>query len=120
MTLKKQSLGRRGEELARNFLEEIGYHILEKNYRTRIGEIDLISRDGNTLVFVEVKTRSSKQYGHPFEALTRKKCAQIARVALHYLNQHGLHDQPARFDVVGVMMGEKPKIEIVKNAFEVG
>ena len=120
MTKKRLTLGRKGEELARGFLEKKGVVILEQNFRTRSGEIDLIGREGKTLVFVEVKTRSSRQYGHPLEAVTARKRAQLTRVALEYLSRNALYDQPARFDVVSVLAEEgKPEVEVVRNAFEV-
>jgi len=119
MTQKRQTLGRKGEELARRFLEKNGFVVLEQNYRTRSGEIDLIVWDGETLVFVEVKTRSSRQYGHPFEAVTARKRAQLTKVAQEYLSRNSLYDQPARFDVVSVLANGKPVIELVRNAFEV-
>ena len=119
MTQKRQTLGRKGEELARRFLEKKGFVILEQNYRTRSGEIDLIAQEGKTLVFVEVKTRSSRRYGHPFEAVTARKRAQLTKVALEYLSRNSLYDQPARFDVVSVLADGKPEIEVVRNAFDV-
>jgi putative endonuclease len=118
MTRHRQSLGREGEEIARKYLEKRGYKIVGANYRTRYGEIDLIARDGATLVFIEVKTRTHEKFGAPHEALTPRKCHNIGRVALDYLLRHGGPEQAARFDVVSVRPGEAVEVELVQNAFE--
>jgi putative endonuclease len=118
MSLQRQSIGKEGEEIARRYLEKHGYRIVTANYRTRHGEIDLIARDGATLVFIEVKTRTQQRFGSPFDALTARKCMNMAKVALHYLINHGGIEQPARFDVVSVRPGEKAEVEIVQNAFD--
>ncbi len=118
MSRQRQALGKRGEELARDFLSRQGYTILERNFRTRSGEIDIIARQGTTLVFIEVKTRSDNRFGSPFEAVTERKRRAITRVALEYLVSHGGPDRLCRFDVVAVYPGESPKVEIVRNAFE--
>ncbi len=91
-----------------------------RNYRTKLGEIDIIAEEKGTLVFVEVKTRRGHQCGHPFEAVTPAKCRQISRVALEYLAETGREGQSARFDVVAISFsGEAvPVIELVKNAFD--
>jgi putative endonuclease len=119
MTRKRQSLGRRGEDLACRFLEEKGYHIIARNYRTRTGEVDIIARDGAALVFVEVKTRGSKRFGHPFEAVTFRKRQQLTRVALEYISRNAHYDQEARFDVVGIITEGGDKIELIRNAFDI-
>lgn len=118
MSQQRQRTGKRGEEIARAYLEKRGYKIVTANYRTKYGEIDLIARDGATLVFIEVKTRTQKKFGSPFDALTAGKCMNISRVALHYLLTHGGTEQPARFDVVAVCPGEDVEVEIVHNAFD--
>ena len=118
MSRQRQSIGKEGEEIARKYLEKRGYKIITANYRTRHGEIDLIARDGATLVFIEVKTRTQQRFGSPFDALTARKCMNISKVALQYLITHGGMEQPARFDVVSVRPGEKPEVEIVQNAFD--
>ena len=112
-------LGRRGEELAVGYLNRLGYRILEQNFRTRRGEIDIIAEDGDTLVFIEVKTRKGASHGSPFESVTLAKQQRIARVAEEYLQQHALHERPARFDVIAVLAaGAAPQIELIKNAFD--
>ncbi len=118
MTYQRQHLGKKGEKIARLFLEKQGYKIIVVNFRTKSGEIDLIAKDGETLVFVEVKTRSSGQFGSPLDAMTFHKCRQISKVALEYLLKNGDVDQPARFDVVAVRPGAAKEVELVTNAFE--
>ncbi len=111
-------IGRTGEDLAVCYLENLGYTIVERNYRKRIGEIDIIARDGECLVFIEVKTRRSSRFGSPFDAVDFRKQQQISRVALAYMTQHRCGDVPVRFDVIGVHLEKSPKIELIKNAFE--
>ncbi|HDH06133.1 MAG TPA: YraN family protein [Nitrospirae bacterium] len=112
-------LGQRGEGLAVEFLKKKGYKIIKQNYKTRIGEIDIIADDGGTLVFVEVKTRESIAYGMPFEAVTRYKKRKIANVALLYLKKIK-EVPPCRFDVVSIYYDNgSPEFELIKDAFEV-
>ena len=113
-------VGRQGEVLACQYLARHGYRVLVKNYRTKLGEVDIIAEERGTLVFVEVKSRRGHQCGHPFEAVTPAKCRQISKVALEYLAETGREGHPARFDVVAISFaGEAaPVIELVKNAFE--
>jgi len=117
---KRISLGKAGEALAAEHLRQSGYTILARNYRSHSGEIDIIARQGQTLVFAEVKTRKSATFGSPAAAVTVKKQAQISRVAQDYLARENLFDRPARFDVIAVLApdGKKPHIEIITNAFE--
>ncbi len=112
-------LGEKGEELAVRFLKKKGYKIIKQNYKTRIGEIDIIARDGNALVFIEVKTRESIEYGLPFEAINSAKKRKIANVALLYLKR--LKEiPPCRFDVVSIYYKQdNPEFELIKDAFEV-
>ncbi|HHM23488.1 MAG TPA: YraN family protein [Bacteroidetes bacterium] len=118
MTDYRQKLGRKGEELAAEFLQRQGYRILERNYRRYRGEIDLIARDGNCLVFVEVKTVRGQRFGHPILKVDRRKREQLGRIALAYFQEHELFDQESRFDVVTVQfLGGEPVIEHWKNAF---
>ncbi|MEP6811016.1 MAG: YraN family protein [Chthoniobacterales bacterium] len=111
--------GARGEKLARRFLRRKGYKILYRNFRGRSGgEIDIVCRDGDTLVFVEVKTRGSEDFGRPFETIRPEQRNRISRGALAWLR---LLDNPEilfRFDVVEVIMSEKsPRLELIQNAF---
>jgi len=112
-------LGEKGEELAVRFLKKQGYKIIKQNYKTRIGEIDIIAMDGNALVFIEVKTRESIEYGLPFEAVNSAKKRKIRNVALLYLKR--LKEiPPCRFDVVSIYYKQdNPEFELIKDAFEV-
>ncbi len=116
----EKSLGRRGEDAAARYLKRRGYKIVGHRVRLPSGELDLVAFDGQTVVFVEVKTRRSDQHGHPSDAVTPAKQRRLTRLAVSFLKRHGLLDHPARFDVVSVTWppGEKPRIEHFKNAFE--
>jgi len=119
MTGERIALGRMGEELASRRLQKLGYEILETNYRCSLGEIDLVARDGDVLVFVEIKTRRNRALGEAKEAVHKRKQGQLSRAALAYLKSRKLWGAKARFDVVAVNVGEgKEKIEIIRNAFE--
>jgi putative endonuclease len=118
MTFARLTLGQRGEELAVAYLQSRGYILLETNYRTGLGEIDCIFQDGDELVFVEVKTRSSTTFGDPLEAVGYRKWQQITRVVEQYLGKHNKFDCPVRLDVVGIILGSPPEINHIKNAFE--
>ena len=112
--------GAMGEKLACRFLRRQGYKILYRNFRGRTGgEIDIVCRDGDTLVFVEVKTSSSEDFGRPFEAVHRDQQKRISRGALAWLRMLDNPDILFRFDVVEVVMreGEEARIELVRNAF---
>ena len=119
MTQERLSLGKKGEELAITQLKTLKYKILERNYKCPLGEIDIIARDKNTLVFIEVKTRATRDFGGPAAAVDLRKQRQLSRVALTYLNEKKLFDIPARFDVVAVeFIPLSPRIEVIRNAFE--
>lgn len=119
MQNKRQQFGKKGESLAAWYLKKNGYKIIEQNYRTPLGEIDIIAKEKKTIVFVEVKSRRSIRYGNPKWAVTPKKQRKISMVALQYLKSTRQMDAKARFDVVAVMSNrDQPQIEIVKNAFE--
>lgn len=113
--INKRQLGSRYEERAAACLEGRGWRVLERNYRCKQGEIDLICRDGRSLVFVEVKYRSGRGFGAPAEAVDRKKQLRIKNAALYYLYSHRLaEDTPCRFDVVSIL-GEQ--MELIQDAF---
>jgi putative endonuclease len=119
MLNRKQQYGQQSESVAAAALKRKGYKIIERNYRTRTGEIDIIAKDGDVIVFVEVKARQSTRYGNPKQAVTRLKQQKIAKAALTYLKATGQLDQRARFDVVAIQPAENgPAVEIVKNAFQ--
>ena len=116
---RRQQFGEAGEALAARLLSKRGYKILETNHRNPLGEIDLIARDGDTLVFVEVKTRQSLHFGNPKWAVTPRKQRKLSMVALYYLKTTGQSQSKARFDVVAIhSAGPRPEIELVRNAFE--
>lgn len=119
MKTKRQKFGEQGEALAARHLKKAGYKIIETNYRTRLGEIDIIAKDKDTIVFVEVKTRTSVHFGSPKWAVTPQKQKKISMVALYYLKATDQSTARARFDVVAVISNrDKPQVEIIKNAFE--
>ncbi|MFN0116842.1 MAG: YraN family protein [Elusimicrobiota bacterium] len=98
----RQRLGKEGETKALEFLENKGFKLIEKNYRCREGEVDLICQDKNTIVFVEVKNRTSETYGLPQEAVTLNKKRKMIKAALTFLQEKNMWDQSVRFDVVSV------------------
>lgn len=119
MKTNTYQLGRKNEALAVRFLKRQGYRILEQNYRTPRGEIDIIARCDHAIIFVEVKSRRSDRYGTAKHAVTRPKQTRISKAALAWLKSHGKLSDRARFDVVTIDYAEKgPHIELIKNAFE--
>ncbi len=113
-------LGRHCEDEAVRFLKRNGYKILERNYRSCFGEIDAIARDGDSLVFVEIKSRSSPLFGPPQLRVTKKKRENIIRTALSYLKMHSMIDAECRIDVVSVSLDkQKDRIELIRDAFSV-
>ena len=104
-------LGRRGEQLAVDHLEARGMAVLERNWRCRLGEIDIIARDGGDLVFIEVKTRSNSDYGHPFEAITPVKLARLRRLAIAWCESSESSAARIRIDAVAVLVpAESPAL----------
>jgi putative endonuclease len=115
-----KALGTKGEDLAVRFLQKKGYRIVKRNYKTPVGEIDIIARDGDTIVFIEVKTRTDISFGYPFEAVNKRKRQKLKNLALLYLKRQG-KESPVRFDVLSIfcMDDGKKDIEHIKDAFEV-
>jgi putative endonuclease len=115
-----KALGNKGEEIAAKYLKKKGYKILKRNYAAPSGEIDIVARDGGTVVFVEVKARTDDRFGLPAEAVGSKKQQKLRSVALHYLQK--LRKQPpARFDIVSVYVKDGgEEIEHIRDAFETG
>ncbi len=114
------TLGARGERTAERFLLRCGCAIVHRGYRDNLGEIDLIAIHDRTVVFVEVKTRTSDYAGNPFDAVDEKKQEKICRTALSYLKRYQLTDCRVRFDVVSIVWpatGKSPQIEHFRNAF---
>jgi putative endonuclease len=116
---KRQFLGQTGEDIACKELERRGYAILARRYRSRFGEIDMVARCDEVIVFVEVKARAGDDFGGGAAAVTPWKQRRIAQMAVDYLSRHNLHDQPCRFDVVTVdMKDDGPEIVVYANAFD--
>lgn len=114
------SLGARGEAMACNFLVKKGYQIVEKNYRCRLGEMDVIAKKGNRLSFIEIKSRSGHQFGEPQDAVDARKQAKLMKIASWYLKEKKLGDTPVSFDVIAVMWKKSdiPEIRLIEHAFE--
>ncbi len=120
MTMQRQALGKTGEDLAVEELERRGYAILARRYRTRHGEIDIVARDGETTVFVEVKVRATAECGTAAEAVTPEKQRRLASMAVDFLARNRLMDRPCRFDVVAIDgIGPSQTITVYRSAFEV-
>jgi putative endonuclease len=109
-----------GEDIAAGYLLKNKYKIIERNFRCALGEIDIIARDGPSIVFVEVKSKNSGKYGRPEEAVDRKKQQKLSRIALAYLKSKSSLDARARFDVVSVLIDPPapPEVRLIKNAFD--
>jgi putative endonuclease len=116
------ALGERGEEAAARHLESLGFRILDRRFRTRGGEIDLVAEDAGTLVFVEVKTRSSDRFGSPAEAVDARKRSRLLRAARIYMTRRGGADRACRFDVMEVVPGPGDAFRclLIRDAFEAG
>jgi putative endonuclease len=114
-----RELGTRGEDIAIEHLESLGFYVVSRNFRTRFGEIDLIARDGDTIVFVEVKARRSRQFGRAVEQITKGKQRKIVKTAGEYLRRSGSLESCVRFDVlaIDILPGGEVRIEHVKGAF---
>jgi putative endonuclease len=116
--VNRQQVGSRGETIARRFLQRRGFRVIDRNWRTRSGEIDLVCRDRDTLVFVEVKARSGIDFGQPYEAVGTQKQARLRRLAEEYIAGHALGEFPVRFDVLSVRLDSEPgAVEHIEGAF---
>ena len=115
--MNNKTTGDLGENIAKDFLLEKNYSILEMNFTTRIGEIDIIAQIGNIVVFVEVKTRKSLKYGRPAEAVNHRKMQKIIKVAETYIVYKSRGNKQYRFDVIEVLLGEKTEINHIEDAF---
>jgi len=115
----EQAHGRHGEDLAHRYLRRQGLKIVARNFRSRSGrgEVDLVARDGGTLVFVEVKTRASDEFGSPERAVGREKMDEVRRAAGDYIRRSGASWDEARFDLLNILLTEPPSIEWIKDAF---
>ena len=118
MSQRRIAFGKTGEDLACGELERRGYAIIARRHRCRGGELDVIARDGATLVFVEVKAREGQAFGDAAEAVTWQKQRRIVRLAYEYVMHHHLTECPCRFDVVSIQFDDgQPVIEVFQNAF---
>ncbi|MEW6424696.1 MAG: YraN family protein [Bacillota bacterium] len=121
MSRQRQDLGRLGEDLAASYLKEKGYRLLARNYRCRLGEIDIIALDENVLVFIEVRCRSSDRFGLPQESVQWPKQTKVRKIALHYLKTAGpKFAAPVRFDVLALLFDRDHRLrrlEHIENAF---
>ncbi|MBA1333838.1 MAG: Endonuclease [Firmicutes bacterium] len=116
----KKEIGDIGERAARSYIEGIGYNILDVNYRSKYGEIDIVAYDGTTLAFIEVKSRRSTRYGTPGEAVDWNKQKRMIKTAMAYLSQNRTFYSQLRFDVVEVIIKEKEikQVRLIKDAFQ--
>ncbi|MCX5848926.1 MAG: YraN family protein [Deltaproteobacteria bacterium] len=117
--LKKITTGKDGEKIAAAFLKKNGYSIIETNFRCAAGEIDIIAQEKGELVFIEVKTRKSREMGYPEQSVGIIKQKKISQLALWYLQQKNITDSGARFDVVAItVLPSGNEIKLIKNAFD--
>ena len=111
--------GKKGEDIAVDYLDRVGYQILNRNYRCLFGEVDIVAMDGDTVVFIEVKSRRSERFGDPQMAVGLEKQKKLSRIALKYLDDRRLYPCNARFDVVAVkLLPAGNQVEIIRNAFD--
>jgi putative endonuclease len=110
-----QNTGKLGERIAEKFLISRRFSILRKNFSTPFGEIDLIAKDGNFTVFVEVKTRTSDQFGSPISAITKAKQKHILKNCQFYLRKYGLYEKPCRIDVIGINLCKRGELKILNH-----
>lgn len=107
---QRKAKGAMGEEAAALFLENLGYRIIERNWRCRSGEIDLIAKQEHILVFIEVRSRSSSKYGTPAESVTARKIAQVRQTAAVYLHMNGIGEAPIRFDMISAQLTDEKAV----------
>lgn len=119
MTTERQALGAYGEKVAAEHLQDQGLVVLDRNWRCPDGEIDLVLRDGDTVVFCEVKTRSGDRFGAPAESITARKVRKLRHLAARWLDETGVHPPTLRFDVVEVLPQRRgaPKVAHTRAAF---
>ncbi len=118
MIMNNKDKGNLGEAIAAQYLEGLGYKVIERNWRySRSGEIDIIAQHKDTLVFVEVKARRGLGFGHPFEAIDARKFAQVQSMARAYMAEHAKNCKNCRIDAISVILSNPPKIEHLKNIF---
>lgn len=121
MNSLKKEVGAYGEMTAINYLREIGYVIIDKNFRSRFGEIDIIAKDGDHIAFIEVKSRYDKLFGTPSESVTYYKQLRLYKTAQYYITKKSLHNNFFRFDVIEILFlheNNKANINLIKDAFQ--
>ena len=117
----KKQIGDKGEKLAEDFLKRKEYEIIQRNYRCRMGEIDIIAKQDDVIVFVEVRTKQTESFGPPEQSVTSGKINRITKAALSYLQEKELAGRTCRFDVIAIMFpkgSREPRIDHIENAFE--
>jgi putative endonuclease len=120
MTIQRKLLGRKGEETAARYLEKNGYRIICRNYSCRLGEIDIVAKEKDIIVFVEVRSRSGAEYGLAQESVTGRKQFKLRQLAWQYLKAEGKTSAGCRFDVIAVLFdgeGRVKRLEHIENAF---
>lgn len=120
MTQQRINIGKHGEDLARSYLERHNYTILQRNFRCKLGEIDIVAQDRGMVVFVEVRTQTSNAYGPAYNTVTFSKQKQVKRVALYYISKYNLVNTQIRFDVIGITLNpdaEEYQLDHIQNAF---
>ena len=120
MTRQRLDRGKLGENIALEYAQQQGYQIIQRNFRCKSGEIDLIAQDKHIVVFIEVRTKTSDAYGPAYNSVTLTKQQQVKRVALGYIAEHNLVNTQFRFDVIGIILDPKtqqPQLDHLQNAF---
>jgi putative endonuclease len=119
LTRERLNLGSYGEELALKKIKKLGYKKIIRNYRCPLGEVDLVAKDGDCLVFIEIKTRKGKSVAYAKEAVDARKRRQLSKVALNYMKSNQCNDVKARFDVIAITIDQgETNIEVIQDAFE--
>ena len=121
MTDKRKALGNRGEDLAAQRLESLGYTIRERNWRCPVGELDIVTEKDGVLIFVEVRTRHGDKFGTPEESINKRKQAKLLETSQTYLEEHGLEDRNWRIDVVAIEIGKRDEVfrmDVIEDAIE--
>lgn len=119
MNKSNRHIGNNAEDLAVEYLQKVGYEILDRNYYSGHSEIDIVAKNQLFIVFIEVKMRSSAQFGQPFEQVTEAKVEHVFNAAEAWIVEHGLENSPMRFDIIGILIrkGKEPKINHIPDAY---
>ena len=114
----RKQVGNKGESLAEDYIKRKGYKIIQRNYRCRLGEIDIIAKDDDTIVFIEVRTKQNENFGSPQGSVTSTKKSKISKTALSFIQEKNLSGYSYRFDFIAITFSQgKPNIEHIENAF---